>query len=164
MKEHTEGVGDSAANGASGQRRRVRVLFGECLGDFDCFFTEDFLGERFASRYDLEVVRAVDGLEVLSEAETGTYDLIVLFLNNIIMPKGDPRNLIVGLVRRVKQQCGKPIITLCGLWEDTVFAEEVRAAGADFFFGLPFDTHEWTAAIECCLAGNSNRSADSRGP
>ena len=121
------------------------------------------MGERLLSRYDFEVVRAADGLEVLSEAETGTYDLIVLFLNNIIMPKGDSRDLIVNLVRRVKQQCGKPIITLCGAWRDTAFAEEVRAAGADFFFLVPFDAQEWSAAIECCLASNSNRAADSRG-
>lgn len=162
MKEHTKGVRDSAANGASGQRRCVRVLYGECLGDLDCLLTEEFLHERLLSRYELEVVRVADGLDVLREAETGMYDLIVLFLNNIIMPKGDPRDLIVSLVLRVKQQCGKPIITLCGLWQDTTFAEEVRAVGAAFFFGLPFDTQEWSAAIECCLAGDSNRAAGPR--
>jgi DNA-binding response OmpR family regulator len=136
------------------------VLYGECGGDFQFLFTKDFLGERILSRYDLAVVWAPDGLGVLREAETGKYDLIVLFLNNIIMPKGDPRDLIVGLVRGVKQQCGKPIITLCGAWQDAAFAEEVKAAGADFFFGLPFDAEEWNAAIESCLAGDSNRAAD----
>ena len=162
MKEHTEGVGDSAANGVSGPRRRVRVLFGESGGDFDCFFSRDFLGERLLSRYDFEVVRVASGDDVLREVETGTYDLIVLFLNNIIMPKDDPQDLLVSLVRMIKQQYGKPILTLCGAWQDTAFAEEVSAAGAAFFFGLPFDTQEWNAAIECCLAGDSNRAADSR--
>ena len=162
MKEHTEGVGDSAANGVSGPRRRVRVLFGESGGDFDCFFSRDFLGECLLPRYDFEVVRVASGADVLREAETGTYDLIVLFLNNIIMPKDDPRDLLVSLVRRIKQQCGKPILTLCGAWQDTAFGEEVTAAGAAFFFDVPFDAQEWKAAVESCLAGNSNRAAGAR--
>jgi DNA-binding response OmpR family regulator len=154
MKEHTEGVGDSAANGVSGQRRRVRVLFGECLGDFDLLFSRDFLGERLLSRYDFEVVRVASGDDVLREVGTDTYDLIVLFLNNIIMPKDDPQDLLVSLVRMIKQQCGKPILTLCGAWQDTAFAEQVTAVGADFFFHIPCDAQEWNAAIECCLGGS----------
>jgi tetratricopeptide (TPR) repeat protein len=137
------------------------VLYGQCDGDLDCLLTEEFLHERLLSRYALEVVRVADGADVLREAETGKYDLFVLFLNNIIMPKGGHRDLIVGLVRRVKQQCGKPIITLCGLRRDAAFAEEVTAAGADFFFLVPFDAQEWSAAIECCLAGDSRDSAAS---
>jgi len=162
MKEYKKGVRDSAANGMCGQRRRIRVLFGDWVGDFDLFFTEDLLGQRLLSIYEFEVVRVAHGTDVLHEAETGTYDLVVVFLNNIIIPKGDPRDLLVSLVRRVKQQCGKPIIALCGAWQDTDFAEEVTAAGAAFFFDVPFDAQEWKAAIESCLAGNSNRAADSR--
>jgi len=157
MKEHTNSVRDSAANGMSGQRRRVRVLFGEWVGDFDFFFSKDFLREHLLSRYDFDVVRVASGADVLREAEKGTYDLIVLFLNNIIMPKDDRRDLVVSLVRRVKQQCGKSILTLCGgVWRDMAFAEEVRAAGADFFFRVPLDAEEWNEAIEFCLAGNSD--------
>ena len=154
MNEHTKGVRDSAANGVSGQRRRVRVLFGDWVGHFDLLFSRDFLGERLLSRYDFEVVRVASGDDVLREVETGTYDLIVLFLNNIIMPKDDHRDLLVSLVRKINQQCGKSILTLCGAWQDAAFAEEVRAAGADFFFLVPIDEHEWQAAIECCLGGS----------
>jgi len=154
MNEHTKGVRDSAANGVSGQRRRVRVLFGDWVGHFDLLFSRDFLGERLLSRYDFEVVRVASGDDVLREVETGTYDLIVLFLNNIIMPKDDHRDLLVSLVRKINQQCGKSILTLCGAWQDTAFAEEVTGAGADFLFFVPLDAQEWNAAIECCLGGS----------
>jgi tetratricopeptide (TPR) repeat protein len=145
-------------NGVSGQRRRVRVLFGVRGGNFDFFFSKGFLREQLLSRYDFEVVRVASGADVLREVETGTYDLFVLFLNNIIMPDEGRHDLLVSLVRRIKQQCGKPIITLCSVWRDTVFTEEVRAAGIDFFFLVPFDAQEWNAAIERCLAGNSKDS------
>jgi hypothetical protein len=83
--------------------------------------------------------------------------IFIFVLDNIIIDEGSwdfaflRIEKALSLVAEVKAKYKKPVIAMRGLPSDATFSGEVRRAGADYFFPLPFPGPEFQEAINKCM-------------
>ena len=128
------------------------------------FISEEFLAELFAElisevthdRYDPKVSVTTYADELLNLTKRHSFDLFVLFLNNIIFPDRNlpPENRLrqaLSLVIHLKARYRKPIICLYGWPDNPSYGRQAMLAGADFVFGAPCKKEPLREAVEECL-------------
>lgn len=94
-------------------------------------------------RSGFEVVEAVDGMDGLSKARAGSFDLILTDQN---MPRMDGLTLVKNL-RALPRYASTPILILTTESSDEMKAQG-RAAGATGWVVKPFDPHKLVEVVK----------------
>ena len=137
----------------SENKRPLHVFISE---EFLVDFLSRLISEVTGDRCDLKVSVTTYAEELLDLAKRHSFDLFVLFLNNIIFPD---RNLpgenrvrrALSLVIHLKARYRKPIICLYGWPKDPSYGRQAELAGADFVFRAPCEKEPLKEAVEKCL-------------
>lgn len=136
--------------------RQIRVL----VGNIDDQMTDLFLEcirEAIGPQYDLRGMWAWRLNEILERAQKHRFDLFILVLNNILFPTGmdtkkDRLERMLMITRHISKVYGKPLIAMTGWWpewlDESSFAGQVKRAGANCFFRLPFDVKPFMGAVK----------------
>ena len=120
-------------------------------------FFSDLIKEVTGNEYDMKISSTVYSNELLEFARSGSFDLFILILNNIVFPSGNIsfENRIrksLQLVAHLKNQYQKPVIALAGWPHDSSLTKKAHLAGANFFLPLPFKPENFMEVIEKCLS------------
>ncbi len=101
------------------------------------------LVSRYLQRHGYRVSSAKDGVDMMHQLRTGSFQLVVL---DIMMPGEDG----LSLTRRLAEQNGPPVILLTAMAEETdrIVGLEV---GADDYLVKPFNPRELLARIRAVL-------------
>jgi hypothetical protein len=108
-------------------------------------------------KYPLQITETPFSRKLLEHAENNPVDIFIFVLNNMIIDEGVsdsaplPLRKALKLVSEVKAKYKKPVIAMAGWPSDPAFSEEVRKAGADYFFPLPFPGPEFQETINRCM-------------
>ena len=117
----------------------------------------DLLGVCAGNRgIRMDSLRLMRSDEILEAARRGAADFFILVMNNIFYmtdsrPVYDPAGG-VELVRRLRAVSRAPVIAMSGFPVDPGYDDEIRGAGADFFFRLPFDPGAFMRAVDRVIA------------
>ena len=135
------------------QKPRANVLISE--SDMENWLT-DIVKDLIEDKYDLKTTKTIYADELMKLTRHHTFDLYVLFLNNIIFPSvnlpAESRiKKALWLVTHLKAKYKKPIIGLYGWPNNLTFRRQAKKAGADFVFQVPCPIDSFKEAIEKCL-------------
>lgn len=129
-------------------KREIRVLIGNFEPNFDHMLSV-IITKPLGGKYDLSVVTARDGDEVLKLAKKHSFDIFVLWLNNIIFRK---RNFtfeerienVLQIIAQLRATYEKPVIAMSTLWaEDSPYVKRAKVAGVSCYLTLPFKPEEF---------------------
>jgi len=131
------------------KRQQVRVL----MGNFDDALNEslfEYIELIFKNNYYLKFFISNDRQEILEIADKESVDIFILVINNIgnfnVVEDRLENNL--QLITQIKMIYGKPVIALCGWWDNDDSIIERAKISADFFFFMPFEFEVFKDAIE----------------
>ncbi len=134
----------------------VRILVGDHQDNIGAIISSS-IEEEIGDRHKFVFKTTPNADELLQIVQHHDFNISILILNNIFFPSGDffAGNRLeksLHLITYLKDNYKKPVIALTG-WprDNSFFGEKAIAAGADFFFPLPFEWFEFLDAIEQCL-------------
>ncbi len=112
------------------------------------------LEEKAGNKYDFEFVAAFKASEILELAQIFKFDIFILYLNNIPFhldnfPVGSHLDSSLQLVTHLKTTYRRPVVAFSSMSD--LEEEEVKRAGADFYFLTPYKVEDFLEALIICL-------------
>jgi CheY-like chemotaxis protein len=129
-------------------KREIRLLIGNIEPNFDHMLSV-IITKLLGGEYDLSVVTARDGDELLRLAEEHSFDIFILVTNNILFKRKnvtikDRGRKVLEIIAHLKATYGKPIIAASAFWtKDTSFAKKAKLAGVSCYLDMPFKSEEF---------------------
>jgi CheY-like chemotaxis protein len=135
------------------KKRRVHVLISE--KDLVEFLSV-IIREVTLERCELNVSVTTYAEELLDLAKRYSFELFVLFLNNILfagqnLPPEHRLRQVLSLVIHLKARYWTPIIGFYGGVDHASYRRQAMLAGADFVFQAPCERRPFSKAVEACL-------------
>ncbi len=129
-------------------KREIRLLIGNIEPNFDHMVSVT-ITKRLGGKYDLSVVTARDGDELLRLAGEHLFDIFILVTNNILFKNKnvtikDRGREVLEIIAHLRATYGKPIIAASAFWtKDSSFAKRARKAGVSCYLDMPFKPEEF---------------------
>ena len=105
--------------------------------------------------FEVKLKQASRFYELQNEVGGTTYDLYILFLDNILVPKAESvesmRTKILDLDAVIKTKSQAPV-AVCSNFDDAVLKDRVGFAGADFFFVVPVELEDLRPAVQTAVS------------
>ena len=98
-----------------------------------------------------EVTERASFAEVVHEAITGGFDVVIVYGNCVSPPRICEGGLLDNTTLAIKTIRASRTVTIVALTSMAEWCEPLRAAGADVCFETPFDLTEFRQTVTSCL-------------